>query len=203
MKQYQNSSKYLTVWIRSYSNPKICYPKLVHRLVAQAFIPNPENKPEVNHIINNSSINWVGNLEWVTSKENKDHTRKLGNKIVGIEHKNSKFTNDQIYKVCKLLENDNLNIKEISKETGVSIKTINHIRFDNGWSHISKFYNINKNKLNNGPKFSELSNIIIDMIKDGRDNKTIYEELDKSGLSSNYTRKSIINRIYYIRKNIV
>lgn len=201
--QYQNSSKYLTVWIRSSVNSKICYPRLVHRLVAQAFIPNPDNKPEVNHIKNDPNLNWEGNLEWVTSKENKEHTRKLGNRVVGINHKNSKSTDEQIHRVCKFLENDNLNIQEISKETGVSIKTINHIRFDNGWSHISKLYNINKNKLNNGPKFSKLSNIIINMIESGMDNKSIYEELDKSGLSSNYTRKSISDRIYHIRKNIV
>ena len=203
IKQYLNSSEYPTVWIRSINNSKVCYARLVHRLVATAFIPNPENKPEVNHIKNNPNINWVGNLEWVTSKENKEHIRRLGNQIIGMNHKNSKSTDDQIHTVCKFLEEDNLNIKEISKITGVSIKTINHIRFDGGWPHIRKFYNINENKLNNGPKFSELSNLIIDMIKSGMDNKSIYEELDKSGLSSNYKRKSISDRIYHIRKNIV
>lgn len=49
------------------------YQKLVHRLVAQAFIPNPKNKPEVNHIDGDRGNNVFANLEWVTRSENVRH----------------------------------------------------------------------------------------------------------------------------------
>lgn len=60
---------------RGHSTVVLCkdkktYPRLVHRLVAQEFIPNPENKPIVDHIDTNGFNNRVDNLRWVTQQEN-------------------------------------------------------------------------------------------------------------------------------------
>lgn len=58
------------------SNGDVRTSKLVHRLVAQAFIPNPLQKPEVNHLDEDKGNNSVENLEWNTHEENSNHGTK-------------------------------------------------------------------------------------------------------------------------------
>lgn len=72
-----NGFGYLIVGLRNKTKKKNHY---VHRLVAEAFIPNPDNAPVVNHLDFNKKNNHVSNLEWCTQQENIDHSRKRMNK---------------------------------------------------------------------------------------------------------------------------
>lgn len=72
------------------------YSKSIHRLVATAFIPNPENKPEVNHIDGNRLNNNVDNLEWATRIENMKHAVDTGliNNQFGEKASHSKYVTE-------------------------------------------------------------------------------------------------------------
>lgn len=106
------NKEYLKVGLSKYGKVKNMP---VHRLVAIAFIPNPLNKPQINHIDSNPSNNHVNNLEWVTPKENMRHAIEFGN-MNGILKKD---TAD----VIKLYKNGR-SAQQISKIYKVGAKTI-------------------------------------------------------------------------------
>lgn len=68
----------------------------IHRLVARAFIPNHEDKPQINHIDGNKMNNYVGNPEWNTSTENNRHAVKFGLMKSGEDFPDAKLTNEQV-----------------------------------------------------------------------------------------------------------
>lgn len=101
--------------------------KRIHRLVAKAFIPNPKNKKEVNHIDGDKQNNKVENLEWVTHKENYWHSRRNGLS----SHKEMVYYNQKIRpkQIMQIDMNNNLiaifaNSKIAGDATGVCSRNI-------------------------------------------------------------------------------
>ena len=72
---------------------------MMHRLVATAFIPNPDNLPEVNHKDKNKSNNHIDNLEWTSMRENRTHS-KMNVKRTSIYTGVSKRGNRWIVRLC-------------------------------------------------------------------------------------------------------
>ena len=106
----------------------------VHRLVAHAFIPNPENKPCVNHKNGVKYDNRVENLEWMTNKENSIHASKNDLMPKGYRNGNSKLTDAKVRKIKHghkgLLQREVAVIYEVSQEL------ISRIRLGKTWKHI-------------------------------------------------------------------
>lgn len=88
--------------------------KVIHRMVAIAFIPNPKNKPEVNHINSIRTDNRVENLEWVTSKENSQHSILYGNRVM---HK-KETPLDLIIKMKEEYATTKINIWDLGRKYG-------------------------------------------------------------------------------------
>lgn len=121
LKQVKAKNGYIIVNL--YKNNKSCI-KYVHRLVAEAFIPNPDNKPQINHIDGNKANPDINNLEWVTSSENLTHAANTG-------------------LICGKFGKDNAKSKPISQYTrdGIFIRNWDSI------SDASRFYNISHSSI--------------------------------------------------------
>jgi hypothetical protein len=102
----------------------------IHRALAIAFIPNPENKKTVNHINAIKEDYSIENLEWCTSKENTAHAIGMG--LFKPRSVNRKLTDTQIMALLSMPKkngkNSCFNYNEIAKEWGVSPSAISLIR---------------------------------------------------------------------------
>ena len=108
----------------------------IHRLVAEAFIPNPLKLPEVNHIDGNKQNNSVENLEWCNHSENLKHAVKMGLKKLGGEFNPShKLTTDQIEFIRKayIPRHPEFGTVALGKRFNVHRKTITRIINNQSW----------------------------------------------------------------------
>lgn len=109
--------------------------ELVHRLVAKAFIPNPEDKPQVNHIDGVKTNNNLSNLEWNTRYENVQHAIRSGLSPKGSANARSILTESDIPKIFEMRSEGFLQ-RDIGDYFGVHKGTVNDILLRKSWSHI-------------------------------------------------------------------
>ena len=113
-------------------------PYRVHRLVAEHFIDNPHNKPEVNHIDGNKLNNDVSNLEWATREENIAHCVANGLQIPfkGEEVGTSILTQKQVLEIRSKFVPRKYSRSVLAKEYNVSEGCIKDILYRRSWKHI-------------------------------------------------------------------
>ena len=125
---------YLRINISNNNKPKGI---LVHRLIAETFIPNPENKCDVNHKNGIKTDNRVENLEWNTRKENIDHAISIGlMNMSGENNNNSKLTKEQVLEIRELYSTKKYTLMVLAKIFNVSFQLISMIVNKKSWNHI-------------------------------------------------------------------
>ena len=111
----------------------------LHRLMALAFVPNPHNKPFVNHIDSNPENNNIENLEWCTNQENIQHMVNSGRNtyLKGSCHRLTKWTEMDIVKMLRLSKQGVRNM-DICKMYGITKDAVSRIVCNKSWKHIDR-----------------------------------------------------------------
>lgn len=145
--------------------------KRLHRLVAETYIQNPQKLPEVNHKDGIKANCHKDNLEWVTSKENKEHAWDMGlYKDIREDHHHAVFSDEQIHKVCKLLQ-DGCRNKDVAAIMGMHKDQIAHIKRGDIWRTISEQYNLKVNR--NNRKSVETIVKVCGLLEQGKTNQEV------------------------------
>lgn len=125
LKPCLNNKSYLTVTLAKNGRS---FPRLVHRLVAEAFLLNPDNKPQINHIDGDRTNNNVDNLEWCSQSENNLHSYKeLGRIKIGLKGKKSTLS-----KIVLQIKDNNIIAEfygtyEAERKTGIARQSIGKV----------------------------------------------------------------------------
>ena len=135
IKPWVAGTKYPTVELSINSKGKSY---LVHRLLAIAHIPNPDNLPYVNHIDGNKLNNHISNLEWCTAGENIEHAFRTGLRrhLVGEDKKTNKVTAVDVINIWHV--KGAMASHKIGQLYGITGSTVRHIQNNQTWTHVKR-----------------------------------------------------------------
>lgn len=133
--QHRDKCGYLNVRI---SANDIIKTVLVHRLVLEAFIPNPDSKPQCNHKDGNKTNNHVSNLEWCTNRENHIHAIETGlhKSANGERAAHSKITEHDVEHARELCSIDGVSTSLIAKILGINKASCREMLIGKTWKHV-------------------------------------------------------------------
>ncbi len=126
LKPYPNSKNYLKIDV--WTNGKREKQYFLHRMIAEVFIPNPKNHPQVNHIDGDKRNNSVQNLEWCDGSHNIQHAINSLGKMTDMNHGRTKIPATEI-KILRWKKSIGytLNLREIAKKWGLDVKYLGKI----------------------------------------------------------------------------
>ena len=170
-----------------------------HRVVAEAFIPNPENKPFVNHIDGNKQNNKVENLEWCTQSENIKHAYENNLQPKGLSTYKGKFSAEQREEIKRLWDLGMFSKRQLAGKYGVSHTCINDIINDK-YKYAERFN-----------AYEEVARPLVDTLNELRDawlaceteegKRTLWYSIIQL-LPSSYNQKRTVLLNYQVLKNM-
>lgn len=121
-----------------FSKNGVVKPFAVHRLVAQHFLENKNNKTTVNHINGDKADNRFENLEWATPSEQQRHALSTGlrDKTKGENSNLAKLKEEDIFEVRRLYKTGLYRMREIAEKFNTSVKNVNSIVHSYTWKHL-------------------------------------------------------------------
>ena len=108
----------------------------IHRLVAAAFVPNPDQLPVVRHLDGNSLNNRADNLAWGTHKDNSEDAIKAGAMPRGERHFHSRLT-EEAARIIKSTPRSQSNAEQLGKQFGVHWTTIRSVWTEQSWGWVT------------------------------------------------------------------
>jgi hypothetical protein len=111
----------------------------IHRAVATLYVPNPDNLPEVDHKDTNKMNNHYTNLEWVSTKENRDRAIRNGLMKVGTDYEHTKLSEDDVKYIRDnyIPKHPELGGRALSKKFGIGSAQISRIVNNRRWKHLT------------------------------------------------------------------
>ena len=134
LSQYKHRTGHMIIGIR-YNNRIL--QKRVHRIVAEAFIPNPQKKPYVLHKDDDPENNCVSNLYWGDALQNyADRVRISGHGNEGGYHGYSHLTDGDVLQIKKLIYRSDLFYRQIGEKFSINEATVRAIKDGKSWKHV-------------------------------------------------------------------
>ena len=182
---------------------------LLHRIVADNFIYSKRfDQDQVNHMSGIKTCNRETNLEWTNGKENVAHgfANNLFDKNIGENSHLSKFTNDQVEKICQLLS-QGLRYKEVLVEMGMEVTDNNLDMIGNiyrgiAWTRISSKYNFPEYDQRFRANSREYIESVCECIEKGMSNREIFEFLNNRKYDRSNDKNAYEKRIEEIIANM-
>ena len=168
----------------------------VHKLLAEAFLPNPLNKPQIHHKDKNKLNNSLNNLMWVTAEEHYQlHKNDDNHPFASCEkHSRSTLKNNEVHQICLFIEQNKYTQSELAKMFNVSREVISGIRFGLTWKQISSLYDFS-NYTKKG--WEEIDNDTVKSICDEIVMGNKFDDIKTKYNISDYSLRNIYHKTAY------